>query len=134
MATICYHCGSDVPKNLNLSVEILGESRDMCCVGCQTVANAILASGSEQFYAFRTDHSETPEFTPQALPESVQNELSLYDNPDVLTDISDETSEGTRHITLVVEGITCAACSWLIEKQLSAMKGQLKFKPTPFNG
>lgn len=98
----------------------------MCCVGCQTVANAILASGSEQFYAFRTDHSETPEFTPQALPESVQNELSLYDNPDVLTDISDETSEGARHITLVVEGITCAACSWLIEKQLSAMNGVSK--------
>lgn len=96
----------------------------MCCVGCQAVAQAIVNSGSEQFYEYRTDHSETPDFTPQALPETVQNELTLYDNADVLNDISDSTdSQHVRSITLVVEGITCAACAWLIEKQLLAMAG-----------
>ena len=98
----------------------------MCCVGCQAVADAIVASGSEQFYQYRTDHSETPDFTPQALPESVQNELLLYDNPDVIADISDSLSDARRGITLIVDGITCAACSWLIEKQLAAMKGVSK--------
>lgn len=123
MSDSCFHCGSDVPQNLQLNVEILGEARAMCCVGCQAVANAIIASGSEQFYQFRTDLSETPEFTPQSLPESVQNELSLYDNSDVLDDITSTDAAGMRTMTLVVEGITCAACSWLIEKQLSAMNG-----------
>ena len=118
----CFHCGQPVPKGLNLNVEILGEARDMCCPGCEAVASAIVSSGSESFYQYRTEHSETPEFTPKALPQTIQQELSLYDNEEILSDISQGT-DSKRDIVLIIEGISCAACGWLIEKQLSQFVG-----------
>lgn len=121
--TSCYHCGLEADPNLNLSVHILGENRIMCCVGCQAVAHAIVDGGSESFYQFRTDTSETPEFTPQNLPSSLQQELQLYDHPDVLTDIAQKEKDDQLSLSLIVEGITCAACAWLIEKQLQNFSG-----------
>jgi len=94
----------------------------MCCPGCEAVASAIVSSGSESFYQYRTEHSETPEFTPKALPQTIQQELSLYDNEEILSDISQGT-DSKRDIVLIIEGISCAACGWLIEKQLSQFVG-----------
>ena len=120
--TDCFHCGASVPHNVQIQLDILGDARDLCCVGCEAVATAIVQSGSESFYRYRTDVSETPEFTPASLPQSMQMELSLYDNQDVLDELSETTTSG-RQISLIIEGITCAACAWLIEKQLKQFSG-----------
>ena len=121
--TDCYHCGAPVPNNVQIELDILGQTRALCCTGCEAVASAILQSGSESFYQYRTDTSITPEFTPTSLPSSMQMELALYDNPDVLEDLSEAGKDGSREISLIIEGITCAACSWLIEKQLKNFNG-----------
>ncbi len=94
----------------------------MCCIGCQTVANAIVASGSESFYQYRSDKNTTPDFTLDTLPAQVQQELVLFDNPDVLNEIAHENA-GQFETILMIEGITCAACAWLIEKQLQKLPG-----------
>jgi len=119
----CYHCGQSIPEHVELTAFVLGEDRAMCCPGCQAVANAIVASGAESFYEYRTDTNETPEFTVQALPDALEQELQLYDNLDVLNDLAPENRTGLRSMTFIVEGITCAACSWLIEKQLRQQAG-----------
>ena len=121
--TDCYHCGAVVPKNVQIKIDILGSSRDMCCYGCKAVAQAITQGGDESFYQYRTDTSITPEFTPNSLPSSIQQELALYDNEDVLQEICDTTEDAQHSITLIIEGITCAACAWLIEKQLKQLPG-----------
>ncbi len=119
----CYHCGANIPDNLSIQVEVLGQARQMCCIGCQAVTQAILQSGSESFYQYRTDTSDTPEFTPNSLPSSIKQELILYDNASVLEELSTLNQDGSHQISLIIEGITCAACSWLIEKQLKQFKG-----------
>ncbi|MEY8246990.1 MAG: heavy metal translocating P-type ATPase [Bermanella sp.] len=118
----CFHCGALVPANVQIRLDILGDERDLCCTGCEAVAEAILQSGSESFYQYRSDVSATPEFTPASLPQSMQMELALYDNQEVLEALSEVTANG-RQITLIIEGITCAACAWLIEKQLKQFAG-----------
>jgi len=118
----CYHCGQTIDKGVHLSTFVLGENRDMCCIGCQAVANAIVANGSESFYQFRSDSNQTPEFTLDNLPVTIKQELTLFDNLDVLNDIAFSHSKGYE-ATFMIEGITCAACAWLIEKQLSAFEG-----------
>lgn len=123
MNTLCYHCGQEADAKLDLNVLILGRQRPMCCVGCQAVAQAIIQGGSESYYQFRTGHNETPEFTPQDLPTSISQELKLYDHEDVLNDISQVQNSGSHSIALVIDGITCAACTWLIEKQLRQFNG-----------
>jgi len=123
MSNPCYHCGQEADAGLNLSTMILGQQRPMCCIGCQAVSQAIVQGGSESYYQFRTNHNETPEFTPQTLPSSISQELKLYDHPDVLSDVAQLQKNGLHTIALVIEGITCAACTWLIEKQLMQFEG-----------
>ncbi len=121
--TECFHCGADVPQDVLIELDILGQVRSLCCVGCEAVASAIVQSGSETFYQYRTDVSETPEFTPASLPQSMKMELALYDNTDVVEELSETIDTNTRQINLIIEGITCAACAWLIEKQLKQFSG-----------
>jgi Cu2+-exporting ATPase len=120
----CYHCDQVVAGNLNIQLSILGQPRDLCCIGCKAVASAIINSGSESFYQFRTDASETPEFSPEELPNFISDELSLYDNPVVLADIAQPADKQYHfNLSLIIDGITCAACGWLIEKEIKRFDG-----------
>jgi len=117
MDKTCYHCGEEVPENTDYKVTILGEERQMCCPGCQTVAQTIVDSGLVSYYQYRTTTAEKVELVPEQL-----KALIHYDNSDVQAEFvrnSDDHSE----VTLSLEGVSCAACAWLIEKQLSNEPG-----------
>ncbi|WP_415055597.1 heavy metal translocating P-type ATPase [Halopseudomonas sp.] len=114
----CYHCGEPVPTGASWTCVILEQPRAMCCPGCQAVAAAIVAGGLESYYRHRTDNAVNPE----ALPRVLQDELELLDRADVQQRYVH--SEGDQQqIQLLIEGISCAACGWLIEKRLSQMPG-----------
>lgn len=82
------------------------------------MAQAIVAGGLESYYRHRTDKSLNPE----ALPEALQDELEMLDRADVQTRYV-RTEGDSQQIQLLVEGITCAACGWLIEKRLVQIPG-----------
>src|SRR5690606_21966635 len=114
--TPCYHCGEPVPAGSSWFSTILGEQRAMCCPGCQAVADAIVAGGLESYYTHRTENSANPE----ALPRALQDELEMLDRSDVQQRYV--RSEGDhQQIELLIEGISCAACGWLIEERLAQM-------------
>ena len=116
--TPCYHCGEPVPAGSSWFSTILGEQRAMCCPGCQAVADAIVAGGLESYYTHRTENSANPE----ALPQALQDELEMLDRSDVQQRYV--RSDGDQQqIELLIEGISCAACGWLIEKRLMQMPG-----------
>ncbi len=116
--TPCYHCGLPVPASSRFQAHVLGESREMCCPGCQAVAEAIVAGGLESYYKHRSENAVNPEALPQALTE----ELALYDRTDVQQPFVQHEGE-LASTCLLVEGISCAACGWLIEKHLRALDG-----------
>lgn len=116
--TPCYHCALPIPAGSRFTAVVLGEPRQFCCSGCQAVAASIVAGGLEHYYQHRSDTSANPE----ALPRQLQDELALYDRADVQQAFvrhQDELSEAT----LMIEGISCAACGWLIEKHLRNVAG-----------
>lgn len=116
--TPCYHCGLPVPAGSRFQAHVLGEPRAMCCPGCQAVAEAIVAGGLESYYKHRSENAANPEALPQALSE----ELALYDRADVQQPFVQH--EGELSTTcLLIEGISCAACGWLIEKHLRGLNG-----------
>ncbi|CUS48984.1 MAG: cbb3-type cytochrome c oxidase biogenesis Cu2+ exporting ATPase CcoI [Idiomarinaceae bacterium HL-53] len=120
MTERCYHCFQPVPQGLNLSVEVLGEARPMCCYGCQAVAQTIVDNELENFYRFRNTDDE------QAIPlipdELLAEDLSIYDHPEAQKEFVATSDKGAEAL-LAVEGMTCAACAWLIEKQVSQLAG-----------
>jgi Cu2+-exporting ATPase len=116
--TSCYHCGLPVTTGDRFQARLLGETRALCCPGCQAVAEAIIAGGLESYYRHRSETSANPE----ALPKALSEELALYDRSDVQQPFVRHQGDlaSTR---LIVEGISCAACGWLIEKHLGAIDG-----------
>lgn len=122
MCKSCYHCGEDVPANTDFKVEILGDIRDMCCPGCETVAQTIVDSGLVSYYQYRTAPAEKADLVPEQL-----QALIHYDNDDVQAEFV-RNSENASEVTLSLEGVSCAACAWLIEKQVSAKSGVLSIR------
>ncbi len=117
----CYHCGLPIPSNVHLSVTILGEQRAMCCNGCHAVASAIVSHGGEDYYRFRTENSPTgKELVPEFLKQT-----TVYDNPVIQKRFVRQESEHILEASLILEGITCAACVWLNERHLRTLDGVL---------
>ena len=112
----CYHCALPVPPGSRFTAVILGEPRELCCPGCQAVAEAIVAGGLESYYQHRSEASANPE----ALPVQLVDELALYDRADVQKPFVRHDG-GLSEATLLMEGISCAACGWLIEKHLRSL-------------
>lgn len=109
----CYHCALPVPPGSRYTAVVLGQLREFCCPGCQAVAEAIVAGGLESYYQHRSEASANP----QALPVQLVEELALYDRADVQKPFVRHEGEQAE-TTLLIEGISCAACGWLIEKHL----------------
>ncbi|MCA0937267.1 cadmium-translocating P-type ATPase [Vibrio alginolyticus] len=122
MSKSCYHCGEDVPANTDFKVEILDEVREMCCPGCQTVAQTIVDSGLVSYYQYRTAPAEKAELVPEQL-----QALIHYDNEDVQSEFV-RNRDNVSEVTLSLEGVSCAACAWLIEKQVSGTKGMVSIR------
>ncbi|WP_309674241.1 heavy metal translocating P-type ATPase, partial [Pseudomonas sp.] len=57
---------------------------------------------------------------PEALPVQLVDELALYDRADVQAPFVRHEGE-LAETTLLMEGISCAACGWLIEKHLRGL-------------
>lgn len=122
MCKSCYHCGEDVPANTDFKVEILGDIREMCCPGCETVAQTIVDSGLVSYYQYRTAPAEKADLVPEQL-----QALIHYDNDDVQSEFV-RNSEHCSEVTLSLEGVSCAACAWLIEKQVSNKSGVVSIR------
>lgn len=112
----CYHCALPVPSGSRFTAVVLGEPREFCCPGCQAVAEAIVAGGLESYYQHRSEASANPE----ALPVQLVDELALYDRADVQKPFVRHEGD-LAETTLLMEGISCAACGWLIEKHLRTL-------------
>src|SRR6185436_6025488 len=98
----CFHCGLPVPATGARRLAILGIERELCCPGCEAVARSIVAAGLGQYYETRTAVAAPP----PALPP-----LASYH------------SYESDHASLVLQGVRCSACLWLIERTLRALPG-----------
>lgn len=115
----CFHCALPVADPAPLRARVDGAVRAFCCSGCRSVCEAIYSAGLESFYR------RTPEGTPLSPPPEIPKQLALYDLDEVQEEFVDGLGE-IRDIQLLVEGIHCAACVWLIEQTLHSLPGILE--------
>jgi Cu2+-exporting ATPase len=117
MSNSCFHCLESVPNGFSASVIIDDKAQPMCCIGCQAVAQNIVDQGMTDYYKYRTVRAGKVE---QLVPEQLAF-IKSYDNEDIQDEFI-ATNDSISEVLLSVEGITCAACAWLIEKQLLNLK------------
>ncbi|MGB9094194.1 MAG: heavy metal translocating P-type ATPase metal-binding domain-containing protein, partial [Gallionella sp.] len=124
---VCYHCGLPVYGAAACDGVIAGKLQHFCCSGCLAVCRVIHDSGLDGFYA-RLRSQENTLAPPPELPADVEQ----YDLEEVqhsfVRDLPDGRPDGHKYkeAHLLVEGIHCAACVWLIEKALAAMEGVVR--------
>lgn len=114
----CFHCGLPNTEGEKYPVVIKSITHYMCCPGCEAVSSAIVENGLDSYYEFRTEPAERGD----AALDNTMAKLAVYDEPELQEEFVFDEGKN-KSIQLTVEGITCAACGWLIEKQLAKVKG-----------
>jgi Cu2+-exporting ATPase len=119
---LCFHCGETALEGNRWSLDIDGEEQIMCCPACKAVAETIISSGLHDYYKHRT---ALPDISPQQkrnASNDVREELKLYDEVAVQTPFvirkPNDLKQVEAEAILVISGISCAACGWLIEHRL----------------
>lgn len=104
---LCDHCGLPVPKGL---VDAHAEHQ-FCCNGCATVFGILNRSGLEGYYGVR-DAVDAP----SRKPSTTGGAYDEFDDPSFARTWVREAGDGSCSTELLVEGMHCAACVWLIER------------------
>jgi len=126
MQSSCFHCDEIIPQGITLCVTINHKKQPMCCIGCQAVAQTIVDNNLTQYYQFRTEpaHKGT-DLIPEDLKAQQLKKNKLLDEEVLQSEFIYQDNDSKEAI-LTIEGISCAACAWLIEMQLSKLEGIIK--------
>lgn len=122
MSQKCYHCDEVIPPGFHAELTIADQPQSFCCYGCFAIAETIVSGGLEKFYQHRTQSAEKPD----ELKQSQEAELQLYDDPALQTDFV-TTEEDLSEAYLSIGSITCAACIWLLEREVNKIDGVYNF-------
>lgn len=91
----------------------------MCCPGCVAVAQLIDSGGLGHFYEQRTAYNTRPE----VLELEQASLLRIYDEPALAQTFSQDLQDGLKDVQILLSGVSCAACTWLIENAIGRMDG-----------
>jgi Cu2+-exporting ATPase len=112
----CFHCGEPNPARRAWHHTVDGLPRSFCCAGCLAVAQTIDAAGLAGFYASRTESAVRPE------AEST-DEWTRWDETAGAAGLVHAAGADRCEVALLLEGLTCGACVWLIEAWLAQQPG-----------
>ncbi len=113
----CFHCDLPNPPGRQWRAELLGAERAFCCAGCLAVAQTIHAAGLDGFYAARTAALARPDAGAHA------DEWVRFDESAMAAGLVRELPGDRVEASLLLEGLTCGACVWLIESWLARQPG-----------
>jgi Cu2+-exporting ATPase len=111
----CFHCGEPIPPGAPIRVTLAGQARGVCCIGCRAAAELIRDAGLGDYYRFRTATAPRPDA-------GADDPWSTYDRPEVQDPLVGR-EEGRLVVNLLIEGLRCSACSWLIGERLARVPG-----------
>jgi Cu2+-exporting ATPase len=113
----CIHCSLPIPPSDRVIDLIDGEELHFCCHGCRGAYAIITGAGLCAFYKKRT-------WGNPGIPEGAFD--TLYDENFLQRFMV--MQDGRAEISLLLEGIRCAACVWLIERVVEQLAGVLEVR------
>lgn len=113
----CWHCGEALPANPP-QASVAGVSHAVCCNGCRAAAEWIDKLGLADYYRLRSSPSaRAPD------PQAAQRNAQTWARPELSRHVVRTLDAKHNEALLLIDGIRCAACVWLIERSLSAVAG-----------
>jgi len=120
----CFHCGELLPA-APARAESDGAARAFCCGGCAAAAAWIRDAKLDDYYRLRS--------APAARVDEDAPALAAWDREDLLAGHAREVPGG-REITVLTDGMRCAACAWLVDRALAREPGVLESSANAVTG
>ena len=114
MSTVCFHCSEPIPAGASFVARIGVREESTCCVGCKAATEWIASLGLSDYYRLRDTPAERA---------TEAADFSAWDRPQLQRMYVRDASNGDSEAVVLVGGMRCAACSWLIERALRDLKG-----------
>ncbi len=111
----CDHCQLEFSSD----VMIADEEHHFCCKGCQGIFHLLRDEGLDSFYSKISDTTLAP-------PLEQFEDSSNFDTKGFYSEYVTASKDGFSQVSLIIEGIHCAACVWLNEKALHRLDGVLE--------
>ena len=111
----CWHCGAAVPPRTRWRAPVAGEERAFCCAGCLAVARTIAGAGLDRYYLSRSGP------LPPALDGGERP--VAWNAAAAAAGLVRTLPDGRREASLLLDGLTCGACVWLVESWLAREPG-----------
>jgi len=108
----CFHCGLELPVVGTVRLEVASKEESFCCSGCAQVCKIIHETGLSSFY------DNAPDKRSWATPEQAPKDAIIFDHIEIQADFVRQRVDGLYQARLLIEGIHCPACIWLIERTL----------------
>ena len=116
-SSTCAHCGLPVPAGL-----IRPEAEhQFCCPGCEAVFQTLHACGLDAYYRLR----DIGDAAPQPAKPS-QSSFASFDSPAFQNLYVTKNEDGSSCTDLMLQGVTCAACVWLVERLPRVIDGVIE--------
>jgi len=114
----CWHCGEPLPAADVPRARVAGRERAVCCQGCRAAAEWIDQLGLADYYRLRSAPA-------QRAPDAVEaaRTSSTWMRPELERHVVRALDGDTNEAVVLVEGLRCSACVWLIERTLGALPG-----------
>ena len=109
----CYHCQQPIPAGIHIQDS---HGHRYCCHACQAVAQIISAHHLNQYYQVRDRPAPRPEHPWDA------SHWQAYDLPEIAAQYIYQDGD-EQEIHLYIDGLHCAACTWLISRALQDAHG-----------
>ncbi|MFW2405654.1 MAG: heavy metal translocating P-type ATPase metal-binding domain-containing protein [Gammaproteobacteria bacterium] len=114
----CFHCGKPIDVTDGFPVKVEGDEHRVCSESCRRVVDLIERRELGQFYRFR----EGPTGTASAR-DQVEDRWAGYDREALQREFVTQHKDGARSAHLLLQGVRCAACAWLIDSAMTAVPG-----------
>lgn len=122
--SVCHHCGESLPQH-PVQAEFDGSARAFCCDGCAAAAHWISDAHLGDYYRLRS--------APAGRVDADAPSLAVWDREELLASHARNVAGG-REITLLTDGMRCAACAWLIDRALTREAGVLDTSANAITG
>lgn len=109
--TVCLHCGQEHPEGAGTTAS--DGTGPFCCTGCAAAYDLVRGLGLERYYERRCVDPDARPLRPDG------EEAPVID----YAPHAKSEPDGTQALHLMVDGLQCAACVWLIETALARQTG-----------
>ncbi len=113
----CWHCGEPLPADPP-QARVAGVAHAVCCNGCRAVAEWIGELGLADYYRLRSGSAaRAPDLGDSA------KSAAAFQRPELSRHLVRPLADGNSEAIVLIDGMRCAACCWLIERTLGLLPG-----------